>query len=184
MSIRIFKHSNMIPTLGASTRTLSVVIPVVPPKGVTGMLCPGWTGASTSGNVGTSWSAVWFPAPYSLHLARFNLSQITSRARWISSSLTSKSGALTSRWGKTRFFKKKPICVFLFQKDVFSCFCEVKKISLAASPPSEWKKGNMGVYGPRHGVAASMKESSDTTNIPQKYETHSNPGHVLAFEKN
>jgi len=68
------------------------VIPVASPKGMTGMLSPGWSGASPSGNVGRSWSAVWIPGPHSLHLARFSLIPIAPRACWRSSSLASTFG--------------------------------------------------------------------------------------------
>jgi len=57
------------PPLVASSGTPSVVIPVAPPKGMTWMLRLGWAGASPSGNVGSSWSAVWILGPHSLHLA-------------------------------------------------------------------------------------------------------------------
>jgi len=35
----------------------------------------------------------------------------------------------------------------------------------------------------RHGVAATLMESSDKNDLPQKYETNLNPEHVLAFKK-
>jgi len=67
------------------------------------MLRRGWSGASRSENVGSSWSAVWIPGPHSLHLARFNLSPIAPRACWRSSSLASTSRALPRMCPSSRY---------------------------------------------------------------------------------